>query len=204
MRVRGCVPIVGMIAALGLLPGTAAAQAFPTSEGIGLKVVGGLHALSGDDFGEAPLDLQNGFGAEAVVSAAFPSGWEVGLGVGIGFHDPEALGTDPSGDVVTVFAEPIYRFRPAVTRIPHVHPFLGARLGWARLNLDSGDGEEPAANGLQAGGIGGVELWVSDEVGLVGSASYDFLSFGELDEVLGDGPSGGRLALQGGLKVRFP
>lgn len=200
-------------AAVTLSPHPLSAQpAPPVSQGIGLKVTGGLHALTGDDFTDAGLDMQNAFGAEAVLSAGWTSGWELGLGVGIGFNDPRGagFGADASGDLVTIFVEPLYRFRPAAARTPHVHPFLGARIGWARLNLDGGadgDQDDISANGLQAGPLGGIELWVSDDIGLVGSAAFDFLSFGDLD---GDGvqptegPDGGRFSVQGGIKVRFP
>lgn len=201
------------VATLTLSPAPVSAQPVPpVSQGIGLKVTGGLHALTGDDFGEAGLDLGSALGAEAVLSTAWASGWELGLGVGIGFNDPQGaeFGAEPSGDLVTIFAEPLYRFRPAATRTPHVHPFVGARFGWARLNLDGGadgDQDDVSANGLQAGALGGIELWVSDDVGLVGSAGFDFLSFGDLDGdaiEAADGPDGGRISLQGGIKVRFP
>lgn len=200
------------VAALTLIPALSSAQpAPPIGQGIGLKVTGGLHALTGDDFGEAGLDMGSAFGAEAVLSTAWASGWELGLGVGIGFNDPQGtgFGTDASGDVVTIFVEPLYRFRPVATRTPHLHPFLGARLGWARLNLEGaeGDQDEISANGLQAGAVGGIELWVSDDIGLVGSGGFDFLSFDDLDGAgteATEGPDGGRLSVQGGIKVRFP
>lgn len=203
------IALMSLVAAalLAFSAGAASAQELERPQGIGLKVTGGLQLPTGTDFGDEGLDLRGGFGAETVVSHAWAGGLELGLGVGIGFHDPRGLGADASGELVTVFGEGLYRFRAAMLHTPHLHPFVGARAGWARLSLEAEtNASDPSAGGFLAGGLAGVELWLSNEVGLVASAGFDYLGFGDLDApgVPGaDSPAGGRFGLQGGLKVRF-
>lgn len=183
----------GLALALAL-PGAATAQ----SQGIGLKVNAG-YANPGGDLGDdaGDLGLGGGLGFEATLSNAWASGLEIGLGTGISFHDMGGL--DDDADLITVFAEPIYRIGARALRTPHLHPFFGGRIGYARL-AHPVDGL--SRSGLVVGPIGGLEYWLSDQVGIVGTASFDFFDFGEPEAGGGD-IGGNRLAIQGGLKVRF-
>lgn len=172
-------------------PGSGAAQA----QGIGLKVNAGF-TNPGGDLGD-DVGLDSGLGFEATLSRAWASGLEIGIGTGISFHDLNAI--DDDADLITVYAEPIYRLRARATRAPHLHPFFGGRVGYARLGHPIDD---LSRNGFMVGPIGGLEYWLSDEVGIVGTASFDFFDFGENDAGGAD-VGGNRFGIHGGLKVRF-
>lgn len=182
--------------AFGLaLPATGAAQ----NLGFGLKVNAGF-AIPGGDLGDGDpgdVGLDGGPGFEATVSRAWASGFELGVGTGISFHDVGGVGEN--ADLITVYAEPLYRFGVRADRTPHLHPFFGGRIGYARLSHPV---DAASRSGFLAGPVGGVEYWLSDEVGLVGTAAFDFFNFGE-PEAGGDDVGGSRFAVQGGLKVRF-
>lgn len=195
-RRAGRAAAVGVgLALLVVPPSTGAAQ----SQGIGLKVNAGFAAPGGDlgDGDPGDVGLDGGFGFEATVSRAWSSGLEIGVGTGISFHD--LSGFDDDADLLTIYAEPIYRIGARADRVPHLHPFFGGRIGYARLDhpLDGA-----SRDGFVAGPIGGLEYWLSDEVGIVGTASFDFFNLGET-EAGGDDVGGSRLGIQGGLKVRF-
>lgn len=182
--------------ALGLgLPATGAAQ----NLGYGLKVNAGLASPGGDlgDGDPGDVGLDSGLGFDATVSRAWASGFELGLGTSISFHDVDGIGEN--ADLITVYAEPIYRFGVRAGHVPHLHPFFGGRVGYAHLGHPVDDASR---SGFVVGPIGGVEYWLSDEVGLVGTASFDFFNFGETDAG-GDDIGGSRFGIQGGLKVRF-
>lgn len=199
--------------AAGLLAGTPeAARGQAPGQGVGLEVNAGYYTLGGDDF--EGIDAGPGF--EAVASYGWAGGFALGVGAGIGLHDadaPDGAGAASSDlDLIGIFAQPVYRFNISARGTPHVHPFVGARIGYARLSSETEDtgtaAVEVSASGFSAGGLGGVEVWISDEVGLTGSALFDVLSFGDADV---DGvtqadtdSSGTRLGFRGGLKVRFP
>lgn len=184
------------VVALGLgLPATAGAQSF----GYGLKVNAGLASPGGElgDGDPGDVGLDSGLGLDATVSRAWAGGFELGLGTSISFHDVDGLGEN--ADLITVYAEPIYRFGVRAGHVPHLHPFFGGRVGYAHLSHPVG---EASRDGFVVGPLGGVEYWLSDEVGLVGTASFDFFNFGESDAG-GDDIGGSQFAIQGGLKVRF-
>lgn len=185
----GGATLVAALALLALLPASAAAQ----NQGIGLKVNAGF-ANPGGDLGD---ELDSGPGFEATLSHAWATGLEIGIGTGISFHDAGL--PDDDADLITVYAEPIYRIGASAERAPHLHPFFGGRVGYARLGHPV-DGLD--RSGFMVGPIGGLEYWLTDEVGLVGTAAFDFFNFGE-PEAGGDDIGGNRLGIQGGLKVRF-
>lgn len=186
--------ILAGLALLLALPADAAAQ----SQGIGLKVNAGLANPGGDlDDDAGDLGLDGGLGFEALLGHAWANGLEIGVGTGISFHDMDPL--DDDVDLITVYAEPIYRFGARAARAPHLHPFFGGRIGYARLSHPV-DGA--SRNGLLVGPIGGVEYWFTDEVGVVGTAAFDFFDFGE-PSAGGEDVGGNRFGILGGLKVRF-
>lgn len=189
-------------------------------QGIGLKVNAGYNTFGGDlgDLsvdGEADQDfLDEGVGFEAVLSHGWSSGFELGVGAGFGSYDVPGATADRSGDIITAFVEPLYRFNVGSPDAPHLHPFIGARAGYANLSLDE---DEPfddigftddSRGGFMAGGLGGLELWFTNQVGVVGTVAYDYLSFDLTDDEQvnfddEDTLAGGRLGFNAGLKVRF-
>lgn len=176
--------------ALGAAPGSA------QSQGLGLEVTAGYNALSGEDFDAFSNDL----GFEVIGSHAWASGWELGIGTGIALHDFET-GVDRSADIVNVFGEGRYRFGVPGTVIRHPHPFIVGRLGYSRLSLDLGD-EDVSQDGLLAGFGGGVEYWLTNEVGLVGGAMLHLLSYDSEAEIPVE-RDGAQVSLRGGMKLRF-
>lgn len=180
-------------------------------EGLGIKANVGYLNFSGDLGGDELVGLDDGVGFEGVLSWGWPSGFELGAGVGFGSHDlDEDEPGDFSGDVTTIFLEPLYRFNVRAAEAPHLHPFLGARAGYASLGFDEdfpAVGEDDTKGGFLVGGIGGLELWFSHNVGIVGSLAYDYLSFDvNEDDAIStedeDTVSGGRLGIRGGVKLR--
>lgn len=196
--------------------------------GIGLEVNAGYYTFGGDlgtlELGEGTESdfLDEGVGFEAILSYGFANGLGIGVGAGFGSHE---VGDDPDGgngtqdadrsaDLTTIFLQPTYRLAAGGP----VEPFLGARLGFTSLAFDRDDpfddigldlSGDDSRSGLQLGGLAGVGIWVTDEVGLQGSVAFDYLSYDleDDDDVdLGDDDaiSGGRLGFRGGLKVRFP
>jgi hypothetical protein len=162
--------------------GSTEARAQATSQGFGLEVTAGAAIPTGDDFDA----LDPGLAFEAIGSVGWTSGWE--FGIGAGFASLGGPG-DENFDLVEVFGEGRYRFGVPAAVVRHAHPFLAGRIGYASLSNGDSNG------GLLVGGGGGLEYWITDEVGLVGAGFYEFLSLDELN--------GGEIKLQAGVKVRF-
>ena len=180
------------LAALGSLAATrpAVAQNGPM---FGLTVAINYGFLGGED-----LDLlDDAIGFETIGSLAFPSGLELGAGVGISSHDIDPGSADAS--LTTVFADGRYRFNVPAGEVRHFHPFIGGRLGYASLGADpSGPGidDDESVSGLLFGFGGGLEYWLSESVGLDGGAQLNFLS---LENDVG----GTKFDIRAGVKVRF-
>lgn len=161
-----------------------------SGQGVGLEVTVGYQTLTGDDFD----GFDDAAAFETVGSYAWTDGWELGIGAGIASHGVDELVGDESVDRTDVFGEGRYRFNVPAGPGPHLHPFLSGRLGYTSLSSDAADDSE---GGLLLGGGAGLEYWLSDEVGLVGAANLDYLSYGENEG------SGLGMRVRGGLKVRF-
>lgn len=187
----------GRVAAAALAGLTLLALSGPvhaqSGQGVGLEVTVGYQTLSGDDF-EA---FDDAAAFETIGSYAWTDGWELGIGAGIASHDVDELLGDESVDRTDVFGEGRYRFNVPAGQRSHLHPFLSGRLGYTSLSADAADDSE---GGLLLGGGAGLEYWLSDEVGLVGAANLDYLSYGEVE---GIDRSGLGMRVRGGLKVRF-
>lgn len=166
-----------------------------SGQGVGLEVTVGYQTLTGDDFD----GLDDAAAFETVGSYAWTDGWELGVGAGIASHGVDGAG-DVSVDRTDVFGEGRYRFNVPAGPRPHLHPFLSGRLGYTSLSSDAADDSQ---GGLLLGGGAGLEYWLSDEVGLVGAANLDYLSYGEVEGVDGSDASGLGMRVRGGLKVRF-
>lgn len=188
--------IVTLVATAALAAWSAHPSAAQQAGTIGLEVTAGYNLMGGDDFDV----LDDAFGFEALGSYAFPTGLELGVGAGISTHDRPA--TDLDANMTNVFAEGRYRFGVPAPRVPHLHPFLAARVGWSSLSFDTASDDDASTTGLLIGGGGGLEYWLTDTVGIVGAALLHFLDYGSSDEVPGD-ISGREVDLRAGLKVRF-
>lgn len=171
-----------------------AVDARAQSQGIGLEVNAGYDILTGDDFDA----FENGLGFEVIGSHAWTSGWELGVGAGFSSHDLDGL-DGPSADQINVFGEARYRFGVPAAVPTHTHPFVLGRLGYTRLDVD----DDASQSGLLAGAGGGVEYWLTDEVGILGAGVLQLLSYGDSDDVPVE-RDGVEFNLHGGLKVRFP
>lgn len=186
---------VAALAGLALLALSGPAHA-QSGQGVGLEVTVGYQTLTGDDFD----GFDDAAAFETVGSYAWTDGWELGIGAGIASHGVDELVGDASVDRTDVFGEGRYRFNVPAGPRPHLHPFLSGRLGYTSLSSDAADDSQ---GGLLLGGGAGLEYWLSDEVGLVGAANLDYLSYGEVDGVEGTDASGLGMRVRGGLKVRF-
>lgn len=200
---------VGLLAAVPLT--LQAQDGGAPGEGLGIKANAGYLNFSGDLGGDELVGLDDGVGFEGVLSWGWPSGFELGAGVGFGSHDlDEDEPGDFSADVTTIFLEPLYRFNVQAAEAPHLHPFIGARGGYASLGFDEdfvSVGEDDTKGGFLVGGLAGLELWFSDNLGIVGSVAYDYLSFDvNEDDAISvedeDTVSGGRVGIRGGVKLR--
>lgn len=194
MKKRGATLAAALMVAALALPRGAGAQEL----GFGLEVTGGHTTLGGDAFSGD----DDGPGFETVLSAMFGRGFDLGAGASISFHDRTG---DRDTELVSAFLEPRFRFGVSTGRdAPHVHPFVAGRLGFSEARLKD-DGDEVASNsGLLLGGVGGLEVWLSSDVALLGSVAYDFMNFEEEGGLFeGAEQEGNRLGFRGGLKVRF-
>lgn len=193
----GAVLLVAAAALLALAaPRPLAAQGL----GFGLEVDGGYRALQGEDF----ESVENGWSTHVLAGYAWSSGWEVGAGAGISFHDPEN-GADVDGDITEAFGFARYRFGVPGSHAGHLHPFLEARGGLARFSTATPDVDDVSSDGAMLGGQAGVEYWMSDAVGVVGALGVEYLTFSgddDLPAVLPD-RSGWSLRPHVGLKVRY-
>lgn len=162
---------------------------------VGLEVTVGVNLMGGEDL----ETVDDALGFEALGSYAFPSGLELGAGAGISTHG--RTGTELDANVTSVFAEGRYRFGVPAETVPHLHPFVAGRIGWTSLSLES-TGDDASTTGLLVGGGAGLEYWLTDTVGLVGTALLHFLEYGSSDEIPAE-VSGREVDLRAGLKVRF-
>lgn len=173
---------LGVVAMLAFLATPMSAQSLDP----GLAVSVNYGFLGGDDFDL--IDPAIGF--EALGSLAWPSGFELGVGVGISSHDVDP--GDADADFTSLFGEGRYRFNVPADEVRHLHPFLAGRLGYVSLDFD-GDVD---TSGLLFGAGGGAEYWLSEVVALDGGLHLNFLN-------LDDDVSGTKVDLRLGAKVRF-
>lgn len=175
-------------AAIAFSPADAAAQ--DDRPVFGLTASIGYGFLGGED-----LDaLDDGLGFEAIGSVAWPRGFELGVGAGISNHDVDP--GDVGADLTVLFGEGRYRFGVPAASVPHMHPYVAARVGYANLDADGGLLDGDGVSGLLAGLGGGLEYWLSEGVAIDGGGTFNFLN-------LSDDVSGTKLDLRAGLKVRF-
>jgi hypothetical protein len=166
--------------------------------GFGLEVSAAGSLPGGDDF-EA---LNNAVRFEVIGSLITPSAFEVGVGTGIASHNIDGLAGDANAEVLSIFGEGRYGFGAANASIPHLHPFVAGRAGYARMNTQE-TLQDVDRNGYIIGGGGGLEYWFTDEVAAVGSAMLNYLSFEDAPEIQSESLSGTMTDLRAGLKVRF-
>ena len=184
-----------VITILVAVPVTLQAQ----DRGLGIAGNAGVFIPGGEDFD----GLDAGFGAEGVLSWAWASGFEVGAGFRSSTHDAEDPAPEDDGvDLIGIFGEAGWRFNSRPVNSVVVMPFVKARGGYVRADIDSTDEPTDDLNGWSAGGQAGFEVWLTRAFAVTGAASVDFLSLEEAEE--GEGRSTGSLVgITGGVKIRL-
>lgn len=169
--------------------------------GLGIAGNAGVFIPGGDDL----EGLEAGFGAEGVLSWSWTSGFEIGAGVHWSAHDADEGEVEGGGeaDFLGLFGEAGWRFNARPANSLAVMPFVKARGGYLRADVDSTEEEETDdLNGWSIGGQAGVEFWLSHAFAITGAASLDFLSLEEVEA--GEGrPSGSLVGITGGIKIRL-
>lgn len=188
-----------VFAAVATAPVTLQAQ----DRGFGIAGSAGVFIPGGEDLEE----LDAGFGAEGVLSWGWASGFEIGAGVHWSSHDAEGSDTateDEGADLFGLFGEAGWRFnsRPANSAV--VMPFVKARGGYLRADVDSADEEEADVEGWSLGGQAGLEVWLSRAFAITGVATLDYVSF-EGDEIdpTAERSTGTLVGITGGVKIRL-
>jgi hypothetical protein len=163
--------------------------------GFGIAGNAGAFIPGGVDFEE----LDSGFGAEGVLSWGWASGFEVGAAFGWSTHDAE----DEEVDLTRLFGEVGWRFNSQPVNSVVFMPFVKARGGYARANVDS-DSDGLDFDGYGLGGAAGLEVWLSSGFGLTGQASLDFLSLeGDENDADAERSTGTLVGITGGVKIRL-
>ena len=186
-----------VIALLAAVPVTLQAQ----EKGLGIAGNAGVFIPGGEDF----EDLDSGFGAEGALSWAWASGFELGAGFRWSTHEAEDEGASPEDDgvdLVGIFGEAGWRFNSRPVNSVVVMPFVKARGGYVRADIDSTDEESDDLNGWSVGGQAGLEVWLSRTLAITGAASVDFLSLEESEGEDGR-PTGSLVGITDGVKIRL-
>jgi hypothetical protein len=151
--------------------------------------------VGGDDF--EGIDAGVGFDVQGRVKFTALS---LGLGYQRSSHGIEGL--DENVVASGIFVEPRYELSSAGS----VKPYLTARLGRITQSIE-GDGSELKATGFSFGGGAGVMVPLAGSVHLNTSASWNSVSYGEMeldgDEIPDSKTSGSSIALRVGLAFSF-
>lgn len=146
---------------------SAGAQEADAACGLCLEAAGTYGTLIGEDFDED----ERGWGFELSARHTWQGGW--GLGVGGRFASleiNEGRRTGQDLEIASLFVEP----RFTLAREATIRPYVGGRL--ELLNLEDPDGSD---GGYSVGMVGGLDLQVSPEFTLTGSAHSSALFFGD-------------------------
>lgn len=151
--------------------------------------------VSGDDF--EGIDAGIGFDVQGRVKLTALS---LGLGYQRSSHGIEGIEEDAV--VSGIFVEPRYEIPSAAA----FKPYLTARLGRITQSVE-GNGSELKASGFAFGAGAGVTLPLAGNVRLNTSASWNSMSFGEMeldgDQIPDSKTSGSSLALRVGMSFSF-
>ncbi|HEX2203973.1 MAG TPA: outer membrane beta-barrel protein [Longimicrobium sp.] len=178
---------------LAALPAPVAAQ------NLSAGVFGGYFDLSGDEFDDADA----GFGFGGVLAVGVHPRFEIGAGVIRTTHSLEGGGDDDEITALVIHAEPRARFPLAGSPVV---PFVGARVGWVKEDIDIG-GVEAERDGLGFGAVGGVEVALGPTVAATLAASFTRVSLGDAEvggtAIDGTDIEGNVIGLEAGLRFRF-
>ena len=166
--------------ALLAAPSAAAAQ----SGGFGLEGTIGYQDLGGNTFEQ----VGGGFAWDVMAYRLWPSGWEVGVGVGLAYPSTGVS----AGDLTTlaVYAQPIKHFNMA----GRTRPYVGAQIGYTDASF--GDPADPRNGGYgMLAIVGGFEIWFSER--------WAFTVSGHAGGLSGQGETTSRAGIRGGLRVLF-
>lgn len=151
--------------------------------------------VSGEDF--EGVDAGTGFDIQGRVKFTALS---LGLGYQRASHGIE--GIDENAVVSGIFVEPRYEIPSAAS----IKPYLTARLGRITQSVE-GNGSELKASGFAFGAGAGVTLPLAASVRLNTSASWNNMSFGEMeldgDQIPDSKTSGSSITLRAGLSLSF-
>lgn len=163
----------------GPLTAQGAAGSSASTEDPSLRIHGGLGAfeLAGGDF----FDIGAGPGIQIGVLGRMSSRFSLGAGVHHSWHSADRLSA--SFRVLSLHVEPRYRL-PPVQPLRSARPFLGLRGGFARWEAKEESGDVAAdvtSGGLQAAGVAGLAVPVSEDLFLEVALEAGYLVFGNAD-----------------------
>jgi len=175
------------IASASLAAGSLAAQGVADA---GARI--GWVSLTGDELAGA----KGALGFEAFLRWSFPSG--IGIQGGAHYSSHELEGASDKLGLLSVYLEPRYTF-PVSLGVRGAAPFVGLRGLYARFENVTGEADVNA-DGWGIGGVGGILIPVTSQLGLELSAWYSGLNSGTAKfndiQVPNSGRSGGLLAFQ--------
>ena len=159
-----------------------ASPALAQGSGFGMGFDGGYLDIGGGDLSA----VRGGFGLDLDLRYRWSNGLSIGFGTEAAWPgsdlDEVVVTSLADFQFITVFFEPRYNFLFQKSRIS---PFLGARIAYARMNFNVFDppDETPIkgdSDGVEYGGILGVEFWLTDGVALSLAGEASGLSFGDV------------------------
>lgn len=177
---------LGALAALAMLavPSAAAAQS-GGSDGFGIEATLGYQDLGGDSFSQ----VGGGFAWDAMGYYLWPSGWEVGVGVGFAYPSTDER-VSSKLSTFAIYAQPIKHFNMD----GRTRPFVGAQLGYTDASFD--DSADPRNGGYgMLSIVGGFEIWFNPK--------WAFTVSGYAGGLSGQGDTTTRAGIRGGFRVLF-
>jgi hypothetical protein len=178
--------------ALALLVGALgyAGRAEAQGAGFGMGFSGGYVDIGGGDL----ADVRSGFGLTLDLLYRWRSGLSIGFGTELAWPGSD-LGqvTEPAladFQFISVFFEPRYSFPLSGSGLS---PFIAGRVSYARMNVNVFEPPEELpfkadSDGVEYGGLIGVEIWLTEAAALSVAGEVSGLSFGEVK--LADPPTG--------------
>jgi len=152
----------------------------------------GWVSLTGDDFAAA----KDALGFEAFLRWSFPSG--IGIQGGAHYSSHEIEGASDKLGLLNVYLEPLYVF-PVSIGVRGAAPFIGVRGLYGRFESITGEADVNA-DGWGLGGVAGIIVPITRQVGIELSALYTALSTGTAKfndlQIPNSGLNGGLLAFQ--------
>lgn len=176
-----------LVAVTGFASGSLAGQGVADA---GARI--GWVGLTGDEFAAA----KDAVGFEAFLRWSFPSG--IGIQGGAHYSSHELEGASDKLGLLSVYLEPRYLF-PVSLGVRGAAPFVGLRGLYTRFESVTGEADVNA-DGWGIGGVGGILIPITPQLGLELSGWYSGLNSGTAKfndtQVPNSGRSGGLFAVQ--------